>query len=312
MYKHDNKTEPYGYIKNLHLIEQVYFDTRLQEQTKLTLALLIRYADQNGVVEWFSVKETATRKDVTRRAIQRQIDKLIHFGYLKRIENKGKGWRNKYILLFDSHVTQLGDIPHVTPLGHTHETPLSHTPCDLIRSHNENSEIKKEKDAHPRDVFLDRVKKEIGNHAFQEIGNLSEEILIEQAKACWDTWDAKAQFPEGSYISAFKGWLRHGLREKKIKDSTYASSDKNAAQKMLTKEPANPIQAWHKQIHPIVGEAIFKSWIRPLHWDGNGTIQAPTRFIADRVKQDYQKQINEVLPGAQILFKPYEKTSNQG
>jgi len=98
MYKHDNKTEPYGYIKNLHLIEQAYFDTRLQEQTKLTLALLIRYADQNGVVEWFSVKETATRKGVTRRAIQRQIDKLVHFGYLRRINNKGKDWRNKYSL----------------------------------------------------------------------------------------------------------------------------------------------------------------------------------------------------------------------
>lgn len=319
--KHTNEhgEEIYGYLLNSKLMAAAYHDNRLQNETKSFLGLLISYAYPNGSIKHFSIKDTAKRKSVKRWAIQNQIKKLIEYAYIKKLDANSYGHRNQYQLLYNNFewyegVIQLGNTRGVTPLGYTGVTQYDDTdvtPSDYPKKTLENKEVKKEKEAHPRDMFLDRIKKEIGNHIFQEIGNLSEDIIIEQAKACWDTWDAKGQFPEGNQISAFKGWLRYGLRDKKIKSSPSTSPSENAAQNTHIKEPDNPIQDWHHQIRPIVGEAVFKSWIRSLHWDGNGTIQAPTKFTADRVKQDYQKQINEVLPNAQIIFKPYKTPPNQ-
>ena len=307
----NTKQEPYGFIKNMRLIEKAYFDPRLQEQTKLMLSLLVRYADQNGIIKWFSVKETALGKQVSRRAIQNQIDKLIIFGYLQKAKNKGVDWRNKYFLIYSNinkncHVTLLGDTPHVTQSGHTHDTSLDHTPCDLIESHNENYEIKKEKGASPRDDFLDRVKEENKEHAFQEIGNFSETFINSRALACWTHWEATGDFPKGNYIAAFKGWLYNGLHNNKIKETSAPPKNSNALQREHVAEPKNPIQNWHKQIELIVGTGILKSWFRECWHDGNGKLCAPSKFTAQRIKEQYSNEIAQILPNVTIVHQPYK------
>ncbi len=315
MHKHSNKIEPYGYVKNMHLIEKAYFDGRLQNATKLLLALFVRYADINGQLER-SLAEIGRKSGISRQAVQNQAKKLIQAGYIKRTINPnsyGDNAFNTYTLIRDDHpftypATQLG-CPPATKLDCIPATSEDCPGATKLGCPKKTLQKEKRKKAHPRDIFLDQIKKEIENHTFQETGNLSEDIIIEQAKACWDTWDGNAQFPEGSYISSFKGWLRRGLRDKKIKNTSTASSGENAAQNTRTREPENPLQDWHERIRPIVGEDIFKSCIRSLHWDGNGIIQAPTKFIASRVKQDYREKINEVLPNTEIIFKPYEGTA---
>lgn len=307
----NQKQEPYGFVKNMHLIEKAYFDPRLQEQTKLMLALLVRYADQNGIIKWFSVKETALGKQVSRRAIQNQIDKLIRLGYLQKAKNKGVDWRNKYFLIYSNihqncHVTSLGDTPHVTQSGHIHDTSLDHTPCDPIESHNENYEIKKEKRAHPRENFMNIVKEENKEHAFQEIGNFSETFIDSRALACWTHWEATGDFPKGDYIAAFKGWLYNGLHSKKIKETSSNPKNRNALQGVHVAKPENPIQDWHKQIKHIVGEDVCKSWFRPCWHDGNGKLYAPTKFFAQRIKEQYKSEINQVLPNVSISHRPYK------
>lgn len=299
----------------MHLIEAAYFDGRLQEQTKLTLALLVRYAAQSGLIEFFSVKEAADRKGVSRRAIQNQIDKLIGFDYLAREVNKGVGRRNRYFLLFNNlnayrGVTPLGDTPDsVTQLSDTHVTPsgdISVTPSGHTMKTLENNERKKEKNTRVRDDFLELVKEAIAAHSFQEIGNFSEEIIYTQAKACWDRWDAKNIFPEGNPISEFKGWLRTGLHKGSIKEASNTPKDRNARQGGDEAEIANPLQDWHTRIEPIVGEDILRSWLRECWHDGNGKLCAPSAFKAQRIIKDYSDAIAQVLPNVEIIHQPYK------
>jgi hypothetical protein len=290
-------TEPYGFIKNLHLIEVAYFDTRLQEQTKLTLSFLIRYADQNGVIEWFSIKQTASRKGVTRRAIQNQIDKLIEYEYLACSKRKGVDWRNKYYLLFSN----LNFDRDVTPLGDTHDTPEITPHVTQLSDTMKTNEIIKEKSAHTRDEFLVLVKGAFYREEYKDITHLEFEDINYQAGACWDYWASKSNFPDGCKNAAFKGWLRKGLRDGKIKT---VKVDRKTKVKKQESDFKNPMQDWHQKVRKHLKDAEFYTWFRPCWLEGE-TLYTQTPFHVDYIRNHYWQMLDGLMPNVEVKYKKY-------
>lgn len=311
----NQKTKPYGYIQNLHLIEVAYFDSRLQEQTKLTLAFLIRYAGKNGEIGYFSIKDTARKKGVTRRAIRNQINKLIEYGYLKCISRKGVGWRNQYHLLFDNlyaykGVTQSSDTPHVTLLGDTHGTSTSDTsvtPLGDTKKTYENNEIKKEKGEHALDEFIYEVEVGIADGFFSEIKGITNDMIYEQAHKAWKYWEAYASVPKGCRKTGLFLWIEKGLRGGNIKSyKVVASTNSNVKQEERDNKHQNPKQPFHKNLQSVMPEAPFNEWIRPLWLDEDQNLCAPTQYKADRARDHYMEYLEKEFGDITISVKAYQ------
>lgn len=300
----------------MQLFEAAYFDDRLQNATRLVLGLIIRHTAINGICKHFSIYQTAKHKGITRQAIQNQVKKLIKFRYIK--EHKAvAGRRTQYKLLFDNLPATQSDCPYKPATQLDCPDAISRNCPDAIQSDCtkkivENTDNKNKKRALTLKHFIDDLKKELDAHTSQDFGNLSEELLIEEATACWRAWDAKANFPEGNPISAFHGWLRKGIREKKIKPAgTKNDISTNLFQEHIVAKPVQKIQAWHIDAKKYFDDAIMTSWINQLEWDGNGTLYAPTQFIANYATREYLPTIHKILPDVKIIAHPYKEYSNE-
>lgn len=93
-----NKLSPYGFVKNLIFQRNAYLRNDLQNGTYNILTLLIAYANQDGITVHFSIDKVAQKRNVRRQAIQNQIKKLEHAGYINRDIRPGQ--TNRYILNF--------------------------------------------------------------------------------------------------------------------------------------------------------------------------------------------------------------------
>ncbi len=304
--------KPYGYIKNMHLIEKAFFDPRLQNATKLLLALFVRYANADGQLER-SLAQIGRRQGISRQAVQNQANKLIKTGYISRKINRNaysdNGF-NTYTLIHEEQpftypATQLG-CPPATQLDCLPATPSDCGGATQLNCPKKTLKKEKEKNTHPRDIFMNEVKEEFQEHGFQEIGKFSEDLTNSQAIACWEHWEGTGEFPNGSYIASFKGWLRNGLHTRRIKETSEHLKNSNALQNVQIVTATNPIQDWHKKIEPIVGSDIFKSWMRQCWHDGNGKLCTPTKLSEQRIKDNYQNEIAKVLPNVTIVHQPYK------
>ncbi|MGH1377166.1 MAG: MarR family transcriptional regulator [Alphaproteobacteria bacterium] len=317
MNKHETKIEPYGYVKNMHLIEKAYFDTRLQNATKLLLALFVRYADINGQLER-SIAEIGRKSGISRQAVQNQVKKLMQAGYIKRTINPnsyGDNAFNTYTLIHDSSpftypATQL-DCPPATKLDCLPATSKDCPGATKLDCPKKTLQKEKQKNTRIREDFLELVKEAIEAHSFQEIGNFAEEFITSQAKACWERWDGDNNFPHGNPISKFKGWIRKGLRDGSIKETSNTLKQSNALQNKQMASPTNPIQAWHKQIERIVGEDVFKSWFRECWHDGNGKLCVPKKIHVQRIENEYSNEVAQVLPNVSIVHQPYKEGAHE-
>jgi hypothetical protein len=312
--KHHNEygEEIYGYLLNCKLMAAAFFDNRLQNETRSTLGLLVSYAYADGMITHFSIKKTALKRDVKRWAIQNQIKKLIEYGYLQKESDGGHGQTNRYRLLYDNYyrgegVTQLDNTPSVTQLGYTDVIPRDDTsviPSDYPKKTIENTEIKKEKNTHPRDGFLEEVKEEIDSHGFQEIGNFSEGVIIDQAKACWERWSATGEFPNGNRIDAFKGWLRTGLRDGKIKEASREQQEQSIRQEIVVEN----LEPWQRDVIDRFGQAVYSAWFG----DGvlqDGILSAATRFKAGWIEKEYGDDLRAIF-GKELRIEVLKQEKN--
>lgn len=315
----DKKIKPYGYVEHLMLFETACFDPRLQNATRIILGLIIRHTQQDGISKHFSIYRTAQKQGISRQAVQNQVKKLKKFGYIEIYPAETAGHRNQYKLLLqqikEQPATQsscpLIPATQLDCLPATSESCPPATSEDCPKKIEDNIDIKKEKNVRVHDDFLDLVKEEIEKHAFQEIGNLSEEIILIQATACWQAWDGDNNFPKGNPISKFKGWLRTGLRKKSIKETSSNSKNSNALHGEHITKPENPIQDWHERIRHIVGDDVYKAWFRPCWYDENENLYAPTQFSAQRIEERYKSEVHQVLPNVSIVHQPYKENIHE-
>lgn len=302
-----NHKEPYGFVKNLRLIEAAFYDDRIKPKALGVLALLIRFADQDGVIKWFSVNSSSGKKGNNRKSIQRPIGQLEQHRYIKKEVGTGIGGRNIYYLLFDNlkmieGATQLCHIPPATLLGRTPVTQLGHkdaTSEGHTKKTIENIEIKKEKRAHTLDDFLLLVEEGFENGLFGDLRTLGLDEIKKQAIACWDRWEATAAFPEGNMVSALKGWIRNGIQKGVIKIKP--PSNEQSANNVL-KTNLEGLAEWKIALHSKLGEAIFNAWIKNLELDEHGDLIAPNAHAANWVMDKYMKEIIAVLPNVSNIY----------
>lgn len=250
---------------------------------------------------YFKQETIAKQLNKSRQAVSRDLNRLASLGYIEIVPQyyRGAQSNNEYRILFDTPLN--ATVQHdVAPPQHDVAPKPQHDvapKCSYINT--------KEKKALTRDEFMREVDAALRAGGFApEFEHLTESEVSNQASACWDWMEVNLKAPEqGKGAVHLRIWLRKGIRTGAIRkpEKEKVSRGEQVA------EPSNPLQDWHKRIERLFEPAIFETWIRPLYWDGNGTLQAPTKFHADLVKERYEGEITKTLHnGVKIIHQPYQ------
>ena len=291
---------------------------------KFVLVALADNADTYGIC-FPSYRHIMKKTSLTRAAVIRNCAALVKEGVIEkagRIRGDGSDTSNAYRLpivegciddhplspLFKSEGVYEIDPPvYEKHPGVSESDPggVPDAPREASSNHHLTEKIKKPL---ARDEFLRVINGAYHKGAFDDF-KLEESTVAIEANNVWDHWSAKGEWPGGDPVSVARNWIRNGLSKNKIRREPKDRG--SASEGCERKEPSNPVQPWHERIRSKVGEAVFRSWIRPLHWNGNGTLQAPTKFHADWVSNHYRDEIADVLPNVAILHQPYQPTEEK-
>lgn len=274
----------------------------------MTLCAISTMTSQNKGGWCFFKQETiAKRLGKSRQAISKSLNKLKELGYLEIQQQsyKGRQSNNLYRLTYDGDALTVQR--DVAPMPQCEVAPSAQR--DVAPKRPEYIKDIKIKNALTRDEFLREIDWFYSNGEFNpEFEHLTETEIMSEARACYDWMVAELKDPEeGKCGIHLRVWLRKGIRSgaiRKAKSQGLSNGEQVA-------EPENPLQPWHERIRPKVGDAVFIAWIRPLHHDGNGTLQAPSKFIADWVNKNYRDEINSVLRGVEIKHQPFQPTKEK-
>lgn len=273
--------------------------------TFMTLCAISTMTSQNkGGWCYFKQETIAERLGKSRQALSRDLIKLKELGYIEiqHQSYKGRQSNNLYRLVYDTPYTVQHDVAPMPQ--HDVAPPAQH---DVAPKRPEYLKDKKEKKALTRDEFLREINKAYQAGDFAAF-NLTESVVAIQAAACFDHWAADGKYPSGCAMAAFRGWIRRGLADKRIK----AEPPETARQeKSEPKKPELPEQNWHEQAKRLVTDAEYRSWFRAVRQDAeNHCFIAPSRFHADYLKQHYGNIFNEILPGAAIIHQQQKELVN--
>jgi hypothetical protein len=257
-----------------------------------------------------SYNTIAKKTNMNRKTVWSHIKALIESGYItceQKARNNGSSNNNQYKLCFEV-VTECNQ-----PSGNTPTPPVTecNQPSGNTPPQSTVIQSEREREALTRDEFLRLINGGYQSEGFNtdEFAHLTESEIASQAEECWDRWgdNLKGRDP----VIILRTWMRKGQSIGTVRKPSKAESSENARQGVREDSFANPIQPWHERIQPIVGEAVFRSWIRPLHYDGSNTLQAPSKFIADRVRERYSDEISTVLRGVEIKHEPYQPPAQE-
>lgn len=283
-----------------HKVVNWAYDQKLDNPLKkFVLVTLADGADQHGYL-WKHYSTIAEMCNMSRRTVIRHVKQLEAEGYLIKENRDDNGY-------FFSNVYRLNvgaAIPKDHPLknycnetsktGGDNLTPPSDTlspGSDTVSLIKEPSINLKEKEALTRNDFFKLIEEEWKSGSFSKIIDLSNDDLYQQIEKCWLYWEGNNKFPEGSYIASFKGWLYTAVEKGFIGKPSKATKEEN------TSISDNDLHDWQKVAlgKGIFTPAEFISWIQPLEWNGNGTLYAPTRFMAQRVEENYMPQLRQAV-----------------
>jgi DNA-binding Lrp family transcriptional regulator len=273
---------------------------------KFILVALADTADDFGVC-WPSYETIAKKCSVSRRSVIRSINDLIKQGIITKTRRfKANGFNNSNCFHLKIGVEISDDHPLKEIVTESHPIVTDcHHPSDTVSpkpSLNHNIYI-----TLTREKYLREIDGGYKSGSFKDFEHLTETEITHAASECWDFMVTELKEPkEGSACAHVRRYIREGIRRGKIRKAEKADTSQNATEGEQGDKYPNPLQTWHERIRPIVGEELFISWFRPMHWNGNGTLQAPTAFHAQRVKEQHHDAINQVLKGVTIKHQPYQ------
>jgi len=283
---------------------------------KFVLVALADNADTYGIC-FPSYRHIEKKTALTKRAIINNINALVNEGVIQRagrIRSDGSDTSNAYRLpivdgCIDGHPLSSLFIGEGVNEIHSPVQEM-HPPMNEIHSGGEPSAprepslnrqlTEREREPLTRQEFLRGVNKGFQDGGFgEEFGHLTESEIARQAAECWDRWggNLKGRDP----VMILRTWLRKGISLKTVRKAPPETAQQESAK---SKEPDTPLQDWHEKARKVLGEAVFRSWIRPLHHDGNGTVYAPSKFIADWCNQHYHRDITGIVGNVQIIHQP--------
>lgn len=260
---------------------------------KLVLLALANRADEDGFC-FPGYKRLAEQCSLSRRAVIDHISSLIEDGVIEkdaRTRENGSDTSNLYKLAYGVGCKSR------TPPG-ANPAPPECKPCTPIYEHINN---KQKNSALTREEFLREIDRQRIEGRFNAYTD-SEVIIGTEAGNCWDHWEAYPEKkPSGNLTAGFIGWLRrsHAIRQiQRLAERPKASGESKG------QEPSNPIQPWHERMQVEVGDAVFRSWFRPMVFDQDSySVFCPSPFHATKIKQEYARELNAVLPGVKIVVR---------
>lgn len=307
---------------------------------KFVLMTLANFADASGGSCFPKLSHIAETTEQSEKTVSRCLSILEQKGYLTRYRKRlSDGTLSRYnyrLNLPAGIICHDDDLPPPDNLsGGFDQRTICPSPADNLSPPNTSiKQYKKKKEKKSSlasskrddffseksknyDQFYEKVKEEKSNNGFTEIGEITNEEIEKQALKCWNHWKAENEFPKGCEIAKFKGWLiialenrKTAFNPKKGKRSTKSQNSKNACQGGQIDNFANPIQSWHELMEKRVGHKVFRSWFRPVQYDDkSNTLQAPTRFIRDWLKENYLDDIYKILGNVQIEYLKDKKTA---
>jgi len=251
---------------------------------KFVLVALADSADDYGIC-WPSYNTIAKKCSVHRVTAIKAINSLMELGLLsKKARYKSQG-QNSNAFQLKMGVKISDDHPLKDLVAEDYPLVAEDYPPSSQALPKSTTEPLKEKKALTRNEFLREVDKGYKSDAFKDWPHLTETEIFNAAEACLDFFGAKGEWPAGQPVPVLRHWIRGGIQRGTIRKT---DKPETGFQESKPKEPENKMQPWHEKARVVMqDDAQFRSWIRPLHWDGNGHVIAPSAFMADHVRIAY-------------------------
>lgn len=282
-------------------------DERLQKSPAvfMTLCAISTFTTRNKDGYCYFKQETVADKlGKSRQAISQHLNYLSDLGYIEIIPQVYRGFKsnNAYRIKYDGEIT---DASSPCDVATSHCTDAS-SPCTTTQAHlaakcSSINAIKKEKKPLTREGFLRGIDGGYNGGDFQEFEHLTETEIKAAAEACLDFYAAKGEWPAGDPVPVIRHWIRGGIKNGKIRKPAPINISAEGEQEAKS---AAPLQSWHEKAKLRIDEKVFRAWIRPLWFDGEN-LCAPTRFHADRVRDEYLDDLRPFIDAA-IIHKPYQ------
>lgn len=269
---------------------------------KFVLVAIADCADDHGIC-WPSVAHIMRKTGISKRSVINHTSSLIDLGIIQkagRARANRSHCSNAYVLcmgqgeisdhpmsgLFvESGLTPSADFapPLVQPLHppSANLAPYGANLAPLEASENSNKNLR-EREPLSRDVFLLIIEEGFKGARFaDEFSHMSHEQLIRQVHACLDRWANNMNGNDP--VEILKSWLRKGIFLGTVPKKKEAQQDGKKIQ--IDHELAD----WQSAAlaNKIFTEPEMISWISKLEYDGQDTITAPTRFIADHLRKNF-------------------------
>ena len=268
---------------------------------KFVLIALADSADDFGIC-WPSYNTIAEKCGIGRKTAIRNVKSLVEDGILTKHSRYKKSGQNSNAFALNMGVEVRDDHPLKDLVSERHPPSVRVTPpqCQSdTQTVIEPSENQRERSASARDLFLRDIDRGYQVGSFEdEFAHLTETEIRTHAEECFERWSDNLSGRDA--IIMLKSWMRKGLSLGTVRKPEKAKPATNALQGVKDDDFENPLQPWHQRIRPQVGDGAYFSYIRKLHHDGNGLLQAPNAFIADYVRKNFHQEINAVLKGVEI------------
>ncbi len=268
---------------------------------KLVLIALADNADDYGVC-WPAHETIAKKCSTSSRTVIRNIKALIEIGLVEKKLRTNNS--NIFILKIGEKITKEHPLKEVVTKCHPKEKeevtkchpPLTNchpTSDKMSPKPSLNHQItKKEKKALTRDEFMRIIDKGYQSEGFNTFNWLTESEIKSEADACLDFYGAKDEWPAGDPVTVLRHWLRGGIQRGSVRAKP---KGRNACQGGSTEGEAISIEPWQEKAREELGEGIYTSWIKPLSYDGESTIIAPTGFMANYVQSNFYRTVADAV-----------------
>lgn len=280
---------PYIFVRSDALYDKELLKSPATLTTLCTISLFAKRKKDGSC--YFKQDTIAKHLGKSRQAISKHLQTLSDLGYIKIIPQSYYGMQsnNAYKILYDTPLkfTVQGDVAAVQDdvalavQGDVAPKPVSYKPF-------------KKKKPLTRYSFCREINRAIKSDDIgDEFSHLTEAEIVNNTGACWDWLEMKFDIlpVEGKGIFHMRAWLRKGMSLGKVSRPAKASKGEREEISLLD------LPEWQQAAiaNNIFTHGVFKSWIKPLEWNGNGTVFAPTRFIAETVENTYMSQLIAAL-----------------
>ncbi len=264
-------------------------DKNLHHAPFRVLVLLASYADKNGYC-YPSQQTIANIIGVSKQAVNQNIKTLEELGYIQKHRRKrpnGSDTSCGYVVIYNpDSKAELDDVVN-SSLPPSQPPELNRVSTSEALPHN----IPINKPIEDTDVLITsledlewfRFQQNHKDYFEKQFPDIDIETIRKDVIRYCD--DKGKRYP--NYWHAMKNFAQ---RQKK--DGKYSKAEEDG-------KPLPPVEkpkgGWKKILFEKHGVAVYRSWFHNLSWEKDGYVIAPTRFMVDWCRKEYEHGIEAAL-----------------